>query len=154
MGGRARVILWTAIIISMVALAVSARTVMSSRTAPQPAARPPIDIWMVITGQGGIGGPSSHHLYDPQMMVVRRGDTVRMRVMNQSLWSHGIEIVGLDVRTKPLAGGQADEVTFTPDRPGIFEYRCYIPYDPKTGACSPDHEKMIGHIIVLDSPAR
>jgi plastocyanin len=154
MDGRSRVILWAAILISVVALAVSARTLMApGRTLPR-AVRPPLDIWMVITGQGGIGGPSSSHLFDPQMMVVRRGDTIRMRIMNQSLWRHGIEIVGLGARTKPLAGGEADELTFTPDRSGIFEYRCYIPYDPKTGSCSPDHDKMIGHIVVLDPPAR
>jgi plastocyanin len=153
MDGRGRVILWAAVLVSLAAVAVSARTLMVPGRTPSPA-RAPLDIWMVITGRGGIGGPSSSHLFDPQMMVVRRGDTVRMRVMNQSLWSHGIEIVGFGVRTKPLAGGEADEVTFTPDRAGIFEYRCYIPYDPKTGACSPDHDKMIGHIVVLDPPAR
>ena len=153
MPGRARIILWAALIIALAALAVTARTLVSPVRTPPPA-RAPIDIWMLITGQGGIGGSSSHHLYDPQMMVVRSGDTVRMRVMNQSLWSHGIEFVGLGVRTKPLAGGEADEVTFTPDRPGIFEYRCYIPYDPKAGACSPDHDKMIGHIVVPAAPAR
>ncbi len=154
MDGRARVILWAAVIVALAALAVSARPLLA------PAARPPvqtgasIDIWMLITGRGSIGGHASSHLFDPQMMVVRKGDTVRMRVMNQSLWSHGIEIVGTGVRTKPLAGGQADEVTFTPDRPGIFEYRCYIPYDPATGACSPDHDKMIGHLVVIDTPSR
>ena len=153
MNGRARIVLWAAVVVALAALAVSARTLVSPGRTPPPAARAPIDVWMLVTGQGGIGGSASHHLYDPQMMVVRRGDTVRMRVMNQSLWSHGIEIVGLGVRTKPLAGGEVDEVTFTPDRPGIFEYRCYIPYDPKAGACSPDHDKMIGHIVVLDSPS-
>jgi len=153
MTGRGRVILWAAVIVSVAAIAVSARALMAPGRTPAPA-RAPLDIWMVITGRGGIGGPSSSHLFDPQMMVVRGGDTVRMRVMNQSLWSHGIEIVGLGVRTKPLAGGEADEVTFTPERSGIFEYRCYIPYDPRTGACSPDHDKMIGHIVVLDPSAR
>jgi heme/copper-type cytochrome/quinol oxidase subunit 2 len=154
MEGRGRIILWTAMIVALAAIVVSARTLVSSGPGPSMPVRAPIDVWMIITGQGGIGGPATHHLYDPQMMVVRRGDPVRMRVMNQSLWSHGIEIVGMGVRTKPLAGGEADELTFTPDRPGIFEYRCYIPYDPKAGACSPDHDKMIGHIVVLDTPTR
>lgn len=152
MDGRARFILWAAVIVALAALAVSARTLVAP--APVPPPRASIDIWMTITGRAGIGGAASSHLFDPQMMVVRRGDTVRMRVLNQSLWSHGIEIVGLGVRTKPLAGGAADEVTFTPDRPGIFEYRCYIPYDPSAGTCAPDHDKMIGHLVVLDSPSR
>ena len=154
MDGRGRIVFWAALIVALAAIAVSARTLVSPSRMPQAPVRAPIDVWMIITGQGGIGGPASHHLYEPQMMVVRRGATVRMRVMNQSLWSHGIEIVGMGVRTKPLAGGEADEVTFTPGRAGIFEYRCYIPYDPKAGACSPDHDKMIGHIVVLDTPTR
>lgn len=154
MNGRGRIILWSALIVALAAIVVSAQTILSPGRTPPPPARAPIDIWMIITGQGGIGGPATHHLYDPQMMVVRRGDSVRMRVMNQSLWSHGIEIVGMGVRTKPLAGGEADEVTFTPTQSGTFEYRCFIPYDPKAGACSPDHDKMIGHLVVLDTPTR
>lgn len=154
MDGRAKFLFWSAIVVSLAALTVSVRVLAAGRPPAAPAVRAPVDIWMLITGQGGIGGPSSSHLFDPQMMVVRRGDTVRMRVMNQSLWRHGIEITGLGVRTKPLAGGQADEVSVAPDRAGIFEYRCYIPYNPKTGDCSPDHEKMIGHLVVLESPAR
>jgi plastocyanin len=154
MDGRGRIILWAAVIVALAAIGVSARALLTPSRGGPPPAGTPIDLWMIITGQGAIGGPASHHLYDPQMMVVRRGDPVRMRVMNQSLWSHGIEIVGMGVRTKPLAGGEADEVSFTPDRPGIFEYRCYIPYDPQAGACSPDHDTMIGHLVVLDTPAR
>ncbi len=154
MDGRGKIILWAAMIVALVAITVSARALVSTGGSPPSPTRAPIDLWMIITGQGAIGGPASHHLYDPQMMVVRRGDTVRMRVMNQSLWMHGIEIVGMGVRAKPLAGGEADELSFTPDRSGIFEYRCYIPYDPKAGACSPDHDKMIGHLVVIDTPSR
>jgi plastocyanin len=109
---------------------------------------------MLITGQGGIGGPATSHLYNPQMLVVRRGDTVRMRVMNQSLFSHALEVVGMNARTKVLAGGDADEIMFTAARAGIFEYRCILPFDPVAGTCSPDHDAMIGHLVVIDTPAR
>lgn len=153
MDGRTRAISWIASAVAAVAIVLSAAVLLAAPRKPAPLSAP-IDVWMTITGRGGIGGPASSHLFDPQMMVVRKGDTVRMRVMNQSFWSHGIEIAGLGVRTKPLAGGEADEVTFTADRAGIFEYRCFIPYDPKAGACSPDHATMIGHLVVLDEPRR
>jgi len=148
-----RAVAWTATAVSGAALALSllAFRPVAPRSAGTTAA---IDLAMLITGQGGIGGPATTHLYDPQMLVVRRGDTVRLRVMNQSLFSHAIEIRGLNVRTKLLAGGEADEVIFTADRAGIFEYRCYLPYDPAAGTCSPDHERMIGHLVVLDAPSR
>lgn len=153
MNGARGVLAWTALLIALAAIVVSAGAFRRSPGgAPAPGAH--IDIWMLITGQGGIGGPATSHLYDPQMMVVRRGDTVRMRVMNQSLFSHATEIVGLGVRTKALAGGEADELTFTPTRTGIFEYRCVLPYNPATGTCSPDHDTMIGHLVVIDAPAR
>lgn len=144
---------WTAVVLSIAAIIIGIATLRAGAPAP-PVAKAPIDIWMLITGQGAIGGPALSHLYDPQMIVVRRGDTVRMRVMNQSLFSHEIEIVGLGVRTKELAGGDADEVTFTATRSGIFEYRCVLPYNPATGTCAPDHDKMIGHLVVIDAPSR
>ncbi len=144
---------WTALVLSAAAIVLSAVTLRANAPAA-PAPKVPIDIWLLITGQGGIGGPALSHLYDPQMIVVRRGDTVRMRVMNQSLFSHEIEIRGLNVRTKEMAGGDSDELTFTAEKSGIFEYRCVLPYDPAAGTCAPDHDKMIGHLVVIDTPAR
>jgi len=143
---------WLALVLASAAIVVA---VLALRSPARPAPpRAPIDIWMLITGRGGIGGPATSHLYDPQLIVVRRGDVVRMRVMNQSLFSHAIEIGGVGVRTRELAGGDAEELTFTARRAGIFEYRCILPYNPATGTCSPDHERMIGHLVVLDAPAR
>jgi len=144
---------WIAVGLGVLAIGLSLVSLRPAAPAP-PVTRASIDLAMLITGQGGIGGPATSHLYDPQMLVVRRGDAVRLRVMNQSLFSHVVEIVGLNVRTKVLAGGDADEVTFTPDRAGIFEYRCILPFNPATGTCSPDHDRMIGHLVVLDAPSR
>jgi len=121
---------------------------------PLPAASPPrarVDLSLLITGQGGIGGPVTSHLYDPQLMVVRQGDVVRLRVLNQSLVRHAIEIRGMGVRTEPLAGGEAQELTVTAAAPGIFEYRCLLPYDPASGTCAPDHEAMVGHLVVIEN---
>src|SRR5574341_724052 len=100
---------YASITIALAVVAIVFSLVALRPAGPGPAAKLPIDIWMLITGQGGIGGPATSHLYDPQMIVVRRGDTVRMRVMNQSLFRRAIEIVGMNVRTKELAGGDADE---------------------------------------------
>lgn len=148
-----------ALIIAAVAAALSLLTLTApARPARSvPAAAPvTIDLSLLITGRGAIGGPALDHLYDPQMLVVRRGDTVRLRVTNGSHFRHGIEIVGYGVRTGALTGGpQASELlTFTADKPGIFEYRCYLPYDPATATCAPDHDQMIGHLVVIEDGAR
>jgi len=92
------------------------------------------------------------HLFDPQMLVVRRGDTVRLRVMNQSFFRHALTITGYGVRTGELVGGPrgSELLTFTADKPGIFEYRCYLPHDPATATCAPDHDRMVGHLVVID----
>jgi plastocyanin len=148
-----------ALIIALVAIALSVLTLAAPPTPARPLATPvpvTIDLSMLITGRGAIGGPALEHLFDPQMLVVRQGDTVRLRVINGTHFRHGIEIVGYDVRTGPLTGGpQSSELlTLTADKPGIFEYRCYLPHDPATATCAPDHDKMIGHLVVVEPGSR
>jgi hypothetical protein len=137
------------------ALALNVLSLPSALPSPQPA--PPaatIDLSLIITGEGAVGGPAKHHLYSPQMIVARRGDTIRLRVMNQSLFSHAIVFEGYDVRTGVLPGGPRgqEEISLIAGKGGVFPYRCYIPFDPRTGWCSPDHETMVGYLIVLDPP--
>jgi len=76
--------------------------------------------------------------------------------MNQSFYRHGIEIAGYRVRTGPLTGGAhaSEDLTFVADKPGIFVYRCYLPYDPATATCAPDHDSMIGHLVVIEPAGR
>lgn len=115
-----------------------------------------IDLSVLITTQGPIGGPAVTHLFDPQLLVARRGDTVRLRVINQSFFRHGFEIPDDGVRTGALEGGEhsSEVLSFVADKPGIFVFRCNLPYDPATATCSPDHERMIGHLVVIDAPSR
>lgn len=150
--GLSSILAGTAVVIALVATALSLLTFAvpaPARSVPAPVA---IDLSLLITGRGAIGGPAQSHLFDPQMLVVRRGDTVRLRVMNQSFFRHGIEIVGYGVRTGELTGGPrgSELVTLTADKPGIFEYRCYLPHDPTAATCAPDHDRMVGHLVVID----
>ena len=113
-----------------------------------------VDLTLVITGLGPVGGPATRHFYNPQMIVVRRGDTVSLRVINQTFFSHAIEFEGYGVRAGVLPGGPKGQetVSFVADKGGVFAYRCYIPFDPRTASCSPDHETMVGYLVVLDPP--
>ena len=145
-------------LMSFLAIALSVLTLSLPSPRSQASATPPatIALTLLITGRGAIGGPAQSHLFDPQMLVARQGDTVRLRVRNQSFFRHGIEIVGYRVRTGELTGGArgAESLTFRADKPGIFEYRCYLPHDPATATCAPDHEQMVGHLVVIDGRAR
>ena len=155
MDGSRSAVAGIAVTVSIVAVTLGLLVILAPvRPAPAPAAN--IDLSLLIMGQGSIGGPALSHLYNPQLLVARRGDTVRLRVMNQSFYRHGIEIGGYGVRTGPLNGGeQASEVlTFVADKPGIFVYRCYLPYDPAAATCAPDHAQMNGHLVVIDGGIR
>ena len=35
---------------------------------------------------------------------------------------------------------------------GVFPFHCYVPHDPATGQCSPDHDTQVGYLVVLDTP--
>lgn len=156
MDGSRSAVAAVSLTVSLVAIALSLLVVQASPLPPPALPATTIDLSLLITSEGSIGGPALSHLYDPQLMVARRGDTVHLRVMNQSFYRHGIEVVGYGVRTGPLTGGeQSSEVlTFKIDKPGIFVYRCYLPYDPATATCAPDHDRMIGHLVVIDSGNR
>lgn len=153
MDGARSVTAGGSLLIALIAVALSLLTLFGSAapTTPSPAH---IDLSMLITGRGAIGGPAVDHLYDPQLLVARKGDTVRLRLMNQSHFRHGVEIMGYGVRTGELAGGQSEILTFAATRPGIFVYRCYLPYDPATATCAPDHDSMVGHLVVIDAEAK
>lgn len=154
MDGSRSAVAGTSLVVAFVAVALSLLTLLTPRPPSITSAPAAIDLSMLITGRGAIGGPAVSHLYDPQLLVARRGDTVRLRVLNQSHFRHGIEVVGYGVRTGELNGGSSTVISFTADKPGIFEYRCYLPYDPATATCSPDHDHMIGHLVVIEGGSR
>lgn len=149
MDGSRLAVAGAALVIALVAIAVSLVVMLAPAAPAVPAPSETIDLSLLITARGAIGGPAVSHLYDPQMLVARRGDTVHMRVLNQSHFRHGIEVVGLGARTGELNGGASETLSFTANEPGLFTYRCYLPYDPATGTCSPDHETMVGHLVVI-----
>ncbi len=146
-----------AIVLGAAALLFSALAIQSAAPSPAPpgaAAPTTIDVPLIITGLGAAGQPALHHFYNPSMIVVRKGDTLRVRFMNLTFATHGIEFTGYGVRTRPLPGGPTGQetVTFVADKAGVFPFHCYVPYDPATGQCSPDHDTQVGYLVVLDTP--
>ncbi len=146
-----------AALIAGAALLLSVLSLPSVGRAPAPSAGAEpatITLDLLITGLGAAGGPATHHYYHPSMIVARRGDRLRIRFMNMTFASHGIEFEGYNVRTGVLPGGPRGQevVEFVADRPGVFRFKCYVPYEPAAGMCSPDHDTQIGYLVVLDAP--
>ncbi len=154
MNGARSVVTGISLLVSLVAVALSLLVLWGSPPTAAPTAPAKIDLSVLISGRGAIGGPAESHLFDPQMLVARRGDEVTLRVMNQSHFRHAIEVVAYGIRTGELTGGKSEVLTFTAGKSGIFEYRCYLPYDPATATCAPDHDQMIGHLVVIDGENR
>ncbi len=146
-----------AVVLGAAALLFSALAIQSTAPSPAPpgaAAPTTIDVSLIITGLGAAGQPALHHFYNPSMIVVRKGDTLRVRFMNLTFAVHAIEFQGYGVRTQPLPGGPKGQetVTFVANKAGVFPFHCYVPHDPTTGQCSPDHETQVGYLVVLDAP--
>lgn len=146
-----------AAVLGAAALLFSALSIPSALQAPRPPSPTDsvtVDLSVIITGVGAVG-ESKHHFFNPSMLVVRRGDTLRLRVMNLTFARHGFEIQAYGVRTKEgLPGGPTGQetLTFVANKGGMFQYRCNIPHNPRTGDCSPDHESQVGYLVVLDQP--
>lgn len=138
----------------MVLSALSISAVQQPAPSPPEAAPAVVELSVIITGVGAVG-ESKHHFFNPSMIVVRRGDTVRLRVMNLTFAAHGFAIDGYGIGTARLPGGPTGQETlaFVASKPGIFKFHCNIPYNPTAGDCSPDHETQVGYLVVLD-PSR
>ena len=91
--------------------------------------------------------------WEPEVIVVQKGDTIVLNVTNPRGSVHGLEVPAFGIDTGPLEprGGTAT-IEFVAAEAGTFEYKCSIPFDPNTDPqnCHPEHEFQVGTIIVLD----
>ncbi|HEY3247101.1 MAG TPA: hypothetical protein VGK88_02255 [bacterium] len=140
-----------ALFVAIVALAVSgiayARRATTEVTPPprQPAT---LKLSMVVATFSG-QGMAAHRWY-PTMLVVRKGDTVDLAVGNPDKVNHQLELSGYNLKTGVLKPGTSDRLHFIADQTGVFAYRCILPYDPAKFNCTPDHDLMLGYLIVTE----
>jgi uncharacterized cupredoxin-like copper-binding protein len=123
------------------------------RQGPTPAAAPTrpaatLKLPMVVATFSG-QGVAAHRWY-PTMLVVRRGDTVELDIGNPDKFNHEFELPGYKLATPKLKPGESASLRFVADQTGVFQYRCRLPYNPATGDCTPDHDLMLGYLIVTD----
>jgi plastocyanin len=63
--------------------------------------------------------------FAPSEIRVKKGDVVTINFQNSG-GMHDFVIDELNIRTKRIAGGESDSVTFTADKTGAFEYYCSV----------------------------
>ena len=133
-----------ALIISMTAYAARGKA-QSAPTLRSPTMMTLSMVVATFTGQG-----MAAHRWYPTMLVLREGDTVDLAVANPDRYAHRLEIAGYNLRTGRLAPGSSERVRFIADRSGVFAYQCVLPHDPAKGDCTPDHQEMLGYLIVTE----
>jgi nitrosocyanin len=69
--------------------------------------------------------PQSVKIWEPPTLVVKKGETVKLKLINKLDQEHGYRIVGFKVE-KVVPGGQVDIVEFTADKEGVFTIDCQL----------------------------
>jgi uncharacterized cupredoxin-like copper-binding protein len=92
------------------------------------------------------------HRWEPGTLVVHKGDHVVLTIQNPRKNIHSFVLPAFSVDSGPLEA-RTGEVTleFTADQAGVFQWICNIPPDAAEGECDPDHETMVGYLIVLEN---
>ena len=105
-------------------------------------------------GKESLGGDS--HRWEPDPIVVFKGDKVVLEVTNPRKKVHSLVLKEFGVDTKELTprGGKAT-VEFVAGKAGVFQFACGIdpavaPYKGRADACDLDHPRQVGYVIVLD----
>ncbi len=103
-----------------------------------------------VNGQEELTG--EFHRWEPGVLVVNKGDTIRLTVTNPRSKTHSLIIPDFGVATPKLdpRGGTAT-VEFIADKAGVFQFACGIPYSREGDAvdCNLDHKRQLGYLIVL-----
>ncbi len=73
---------------------------------------------------------------------VKKGELVRIRIINKDCVTHGFAIPGLDVDEKIIRAGEDEIVEFTPEWEGEYLYKCVVQCDREM------HDFMTGKLIV------
>ncbi len=98
------------------------------------------------------------HRWEPNVMVVKKGDTVELTVVNPRTHAHSFLLSAYNVDTGRIPGRKEQPdvakrtvtVTFVADKLGVYKFECGTPHDHMKGDCDADHKRMVGHLIVLD----
>ena len=124
---------------------------------------PKVQNLTVTLAMGGITNTSGtsdslatleNHRWDPSVLVVHKGDTVNLRIVNDDDHIHSLVMIDYAINSGRLAAGQSVTKTFVADKAGVFLFECGIPYTPPND-CAPDHltvdgtPSITGYLVVI-----
>jgi len=69
--------------------------------------------------------PQAVKIWEPPTLIVKKGDVIKIKLINKSEQEHGYRIADFKVE-KIVQGGQAETVEFTADKAGIFVIDCQL----------------------------
>src|SRR5215467_2654644 len=69
--------------------------------------------------------PQAVKIWEPTTLVVKKGDTVKLKLINKLEQEHGYRITEFKIE-KVVQGGQSDTVEFTADKAGVFMIDCQL----------------------------
>lgn len=106
--------------------------------------------FLVEVDEKDVLGPEGHR-FEPPVLVVHKGDHVVLTVRNPEMHIHSLVLPDFGVDTGPLQGGSGTaKVEFDANKAGVFRFNCGIPFDEAKGECAPDHEFVVGWVVVLE----
>ena len=101
--------------------------------------------------------------WEPDILVANAGDTIVLTIQNPRKTDHSfaIESAAGDFTGTTSSGtiqgrtnsgepqGTEVTITFTAVKPGVYLFRCVTVFVDASNMCHPDHESIVGHIIVM-----
>jgi plastocyanin len=105
----------------------------------------------LLTACGGGGGATQQltvemgeggqYIFTPAELKVKQGDKVQVKLINKDTANaHSFVIKELNAKSKQVAGGKEETITFTANKKGTFEFFCDVPGHKEGG--------MVGKIVV------
>jgi len=80
--------------------------------------------------------------WDPTLITVKAGDTVKINLINEDPYDHGFAIEAFGINKRMLVK-QKDTIEFVASKKGDFPFYCSVP-------CGEGHFEQTGHLIVTD----
>lgn len=80
--------------------------------------------------------------WNPTLITVKAGDTVKINLINEDPYDHGFAIEAFGINKRMFAK-QNTSIEFIASKKGDFLFYCSVP-------CGEGHFEQIGHLIVAD----
>ena len=160
-----------AIALSLVAIVLGAAAIALNFALPGPQApttglTPTVQKFRIELGEGEIIQEvegkdqltGEYHRWEPDTLVVKKGDTVELTVVNPRKNIHSFVLSDFNIDTGAILGRNQEPdiakrtvtVKFVADKAGVFKFLCGMAFDEAKLQCDPDHARMVGYLIVLD----